>query len=447
MNKTLFFIISFMVSLLIWGLIDVLSFQSLVDVIDKKDSSVYAIPVKVTSVKVGSLTQSFDFTATIKAKQFVKVFPPNDLRIIKVIKRKGEKVQEKEVIAHLERENLELEIYQQEATIQTLTDNQKQEEIQLYQTMKESKVLKLEITNARQSVSSQKERVYLREKKLDRLEKLLRESSLSEDDYNQALEDRQEAKFLLQEKKLELQKREQALEQHPLKIELAKTKVSEIKNKINQQQIILQKMKRDLEKTYIKAPISGVLTDFQLQVGEKVSVSTPVFSVISREQLEVTVDIPQRYLAQIKKGQSVRVMNEVMMQNPSPEYQGVVALIHPVIDEKRGTIPIGIDIFPQFNDHFLPGMFVTTQIIVAQSEPLIMIPKKARLFEKHEPFVFRVKHNQVEKVFLDKTTVSMTDKFHYGVSKKISSGDLIVVSGQSRLLPGSFVSYQSGEEK
>ncbi|MGE3918689.1 MAG: HlyD family secretion protein, partial [Hyphomicrobiaceae bacterium] len=65
--------------------------------------------------------------------------------------------------------------------------------------------------------------------------------------------------------------------------------------------------KVDLERTVVKAPASGVVTNFDLQVGEYVGVGSTVFSLVGTEDIWVQANFKETELTFVKVGQAATV--------------------------------------------------------------------------------------------------------------------------------------------
>lgn len=86
-----------------------------------------------------------------------------------------------------------------------------------------------------------------------------------------------------------------------------------------------------IEKTRLRAPFSGVISQRNIELGDGVGGNTlPLFRLISSNNVKLILKFDEKYLSQIKKGASVRyrVDGETTFRN------GVIRKIYPSVDPK-----------------------------------------------------------------------------------------------------------------
>jgi membrane fusion protein, multidrug efflux system len=77
---------------------------------------------------------------------------------------------------------------------------------------------------------------------------------------------------------------------------------------VQQAQAALDRAKLDLSYTLVKAPAEGVVTKVdQLQVGDYIAASTPVFALVSNQDVWIEADFKEVQLAHVRPGQSATV--------------------------------------------------------------------------------------------------------------------------------------------
>ena len=78
----------------------------------------------------------------------------------------------------------------------------------------------------------------------------------------------------------------------------------------------------DLERTKIKAPLDGVVTNRKIQVGQRVSPGSVLMSVVPENQLYVDANFKESQLEHVKVGQKVKLTSDYY--GDSVEYNGTV---------------------------------------------------------------------------------------------------------------------------
>jgi len=73
----------------------------------------------------------------------------------------------------------------------------------------------------------------------------------------------------------------------------------------------LEQARLDLARTVVRAPIDGVVTNRQVQVGQRVAAGTPVMTVVPVDTLYVDANFKEGQLARVRVGQPVRLPTDL----------------------------------------------------------------------------------------------------------------------------------------
>jgi len=73
----------------------------------------------------------------------------------------------------------------------------------------------------------------------------------------------------------------------------------------------LEQARIDLARTVIRAPIDGVVTNRQVQVGQRIAAGTPVMTVVPIDTLYVDANFKEGQLARVRVGQPVRLTTDL----------------------------------------------------------------------------------------------------------------------------------------
>ena len=73
----------------------------------------------------------------------------------------------------------------------------------------------------------------------------------------------------------------------------------------------LDQARLDLERTIIRAPIDGVITNRQVQVGQRVSAGSPVMTIVPVNSVYVDANFKEGQLAKVRPGQSVELTSDL----------------------------------------------------------------------------------------------------------------------------------------
>lgn len=98
----------------------------------------------------------------------------------------------------------------------------------------------------------------------------------------------------------------------------------------------LDKARLDLARTRVTAPMSGVITNKAVNIGDLVSPGRPVLSLVQIDGLWVEANLKETELTYVQVGQPVTVHFDVY---PGEEYQGTVASIAPATGAEFALLP------------------------------------------------------------------------------------------------------------
>ncbi len=193
----------------------------------------------------------------------------------------------------------------------------------------------------------------------------------------------------------------------------------------------------ELDYTQIRAPISGVVSDRFIKLGNTLKVGEPLFGVTSLEPLVAYLYIPEREFRQIAAGQPVAIDIDAL---GSHRVFAQVTRVSPVVDPETGTFKITIEISDP-ERRIKPGMFGRMSVVYDERKNALQIPRSAIIEEMGTTSVFVVVDNaasrrQVQTGFSNKGLMEITDG--------LTDDDRVITVGQVGLKPGAEVSVING---
>lgn len=187
-----------------------------------------------------------------------------------------------------------------------------------------------------------------------------------------------------------------------------------------------------LENTEIKSPIDGVVIDRNINEGDSVRSSQNVFSIGDFQPLFARIHVPEREIGKIKTGQEALISVE---SAPERQFKGIVKRISPVVDSQSGTVKVTIQI-DRSEGILRPGMFSSVFIATETHPNALVVPKKALLLERDEEIVFAMDGESARRIAV-KTGFSDSDRVE--VVSGLNEGDMIITVGQDGLRDGAGV--------
>ncbi|WP_209332367.1 efflux RND transporter periplasmic adaptor subunit [Lunatimonas salinarum] len=152
-------------------------------------------------------------------------------------------------------------------------------------------------------------------------------------------------------------------------------------------EISLREAEMEIEKSTIKAPISGTVADVQVKTGSLVNAGDEVCEIISLGQLEMRVKVLESDINFISNGQTAEIYP---VSGGEEGLRGQVIAINPKVDE-NGLVQVTIKL--QNQGKLLPGMNARAIIRAPQNDSLV-VPKQAVVYRSGRPVVFTIENNQ-----------------------------------------------------
>jgi len=181
--------------------------------------------------------------------------------------------------------------------------------------------------------------------------------------------------------------------------------------------------KLQLQKTRVVAPIDGVIVDLPYYTqGTEVASGVTVAKIMDYRTMYMDVQLPEKYIAVIKPGQEVKLTNYTI---PEDTIIGNVAQLSPAIDADTRTFKGTISI--DNADYLLrPGMFVKADIVTAQKDSAIVIPKSIILSRQRGKTVFTIDRGQANEKVIETGLENLTD---VEVTRGLLKNERVVTSG------------------
>ena len=182
--------------------------------------------------------------------------------------------------------------------------------------------------------------------------------------------------------------------------------------------------KIQLEKLKIKSPFSGMLVDLDFYTeGTKVNANSEIARVMDYSELHLELNLPNKEMARVKVGQKVLVYH---YSSPKDTLQGRVSQVAPTLDPDSRTFKINATVF---NDSLFlrPGMFVQADIITAEKEKAIVIPKDVVLQRSNSKIVFVVRQGSLARD--QRISTGIENRKEFEVVDGLKEGERLVVKG------------------
>jgi multidrug efflux pump subunit AcrA (membrane-fusion protein) len=183
----------------------------------------------------------------------------------------------------------------------------------------------------------------------------------------------------------------------------------------------------------VHAPISGYVADRPADLGEYVTPSSKVATIVRTNPLRLRIDIPEQLIASVTPGQSVSILTSAYADRA---FAGRIARISPNLTAASRTLTVEAQV--ENGEGLLkPGQFATVRISQPAGAPAVLIPARAVRTEQDVSRVFVIKDGRVQErvVQLGQAEGELVE-----VKNGISTDELVATSNVETLKDGAAVS-------
>jgi membrane fusion protein (multidrug efflux system) len=193
-----------------------------------------------------------------------------------------------------------------------------------------------------------------------------------------------------------------------------------------------------LQKTIIRAPFEGILSERKQSVGSYVSEGDELVRIQDLTPIRLTFHIPEKDLTAIKVADPVTVRTDA---HPDKTFEGIIEAIEPSINEKTRSVTVHAK-FENKNEQLLPGLYGRLSIDLSDKKlATLFIPEKALVFRQDATYVYK---KIGDKAVLTKITLGARTADQAEVLSGLQKGDEIVLDGLYKIHDGSVIRVSSG---
>jgi HlyD family secretion protein len=309
---------------------------------------------RLAKIETGTIANTVTASGTLKAIITVDVGTQISGQIKQLFADFNTEVKAGQVIARIDPATFEAKVRETEADVATAKGN-----VSLMEARLESMV-----SDTRQAKSA----LDLSKLDLARKKELLPSKAISQSSYDQAVaaHEQAEAKYQGMLAKEAEQKAQ---------IEVAKAQVL-------QKEATLAQRRIDLENTYIRSPVDGVVIARNVDVGQTVAASlqSPILFTIAQDlkRMQVEVNVDEADIGRIREGQTASFTVDSF---PGRTFPGQVRQVRKAPKEVASVITYTVVVSTQNPDlRLLPGMTANVTFQIARAENVAMIPNAALRF-------------------------------------------------------------------
>ncbi len=313
-----------------------------------------AVDVTTAPAVLRSLPRFIEATGSLAADEQTDVAPTVGGRVVAVGVDLGSFVQRGQVLVRLDDADARLRLEQSEAALQQAQSSVQQAEARIGL----GRGQRFDPTRVAE-VGASRAALDLAEKQLRRFERLIESGDVSRAAYDQ-----------------QRAQRDQLRQQYEAAVAQANQSYAGVQTAraaADAARVAVEQSRKGVRDVVVYAPISGYVADRPADLGEYVSTSSKIATIVRTNPLRVRIDVPEQSIASVGAGQSVSVS---VSGYPDRSFAGRVARVSPNVSATSRTLTVEAEI--ENSENLLrPGQFATIRVLLPQTTPAVLVPLRA----------------------------------------------------------------------
>jgi RND family efflux transporter MFP subunit len=206
----------------------------------------------------------------------------------------------------------------------------------------------------------------------------------------------------------------------------------------------VQAAKARLAKSFLTAPMDGVIALRAVNVGDRVENmggGDPLFRIVDNRVLDLTVSVPSSRIAQVKVGQPLEFTTDSL---PGRTFTGKVMFINPAIDPASRSAKVVAEVRNGMGE-LRGGAFVKGRILVANRTGILQVPREALQNWNVEAGTADIFVVRGEKVDRRQVRIGGTSAAAVEIVDGVQAGEQVVTRGSFALKPGDRIAPAKGQ--
>jgi RND family efflux transporter MFP subunit len=236
---------------------------------------------------------------------------------------------------------------------------------------------------------------------------------------------------------------QQDLDTAEVNFDAARAAQESLQAQVNQMDVALAQAKTNLAYSYIKAPFAGYIAERNLDTGAYVSSATASTSTMSRgimslhdiDTVRVLIEVVERDIPRVKIGQQAELRAEAY---PDQIFRGTVTRIVQALNRATRTMTVEIDI-PNRDRRLKGGMFARVEVLVGTHLQALQVPIDAVSRLEEAQHVYIVEEGKARKVDIE---IGAQQGSYIEITKGLTGNEEVIVSGKDLVHEGTPVQTQ-----
>ncbi len=224
---------------------------------------------------------------------------------------------------------------------------------------------------------------------------------------------------------------QQDLDNAQVNYDMALAQIESVRAQVKQMEVALQQAETNLTYSYIRAPFAGYIAERTLDTGASVTGATASTSTTARgiltlqhiDTVRTMIEVVEKDVPLIKIGQKAEVRAEAY---PNKAFMGQVTRIVQALNRGTRTMTVEVDL-PNKDLALKGGMFARVEILVGMHPNAIQIPIDALTKLEEAQYVYVVRDGKAHQMPVE---VGVRSENMIEIIKGLAGTDQVIVSGK-----------------
>jgi RND family efflux transporter MFP subunit len=193
-----------------------------------------------------------------------------------------------------------------------------------------------------------------------------------------------------------------------------------------QSEIDVKMSQMELEKTKIRAPFSGIITDIKISPKENLSAGREIFTLVDISRIKVQARVLESEVGKMRVGREADLRFSAY---PGKTFKGKVEAISPIINPADRTCTVHI-LVENPQEEIKPGMHAEVEISADVYTDRLLVPQEAVLVRGGRKLVFVVEEGLAKWRYIE---VGLENEDYAEVLDGVKEGEPVIIEGHLTL--------------
>jgi RND family efflux transporter MFP subunit len=230
---------------------------------------------------------------------------------------------------------------------------------------------------------------------------------------------------------------QQDLDNAQVNSDAAVAALESLRAQVKQMEVALAQAETNLAYSYIRAPFPGYVAERNLDLGAYVTgagssnspTSRGIISLHDIETVRTLIEVVEKDVPLVQIGQKAEIRAEAY---PDRVFEGTVTRVVQALNRATRTMTVEVDL-PN-RDHLLKGgMFARVEVLVGTRQNALQIPIDAVSRLEDSQYIYIVRDGKAERV---PVVIGLRDGNHVEITKGLDGSEQVIVSGKDLVHDG-----------